>query len=188
MSDLKVTDRRWWARDDRTPATEVDEPKLKPTYVEELEARLTARDAEFHELVAKYRAAAGEFDEARARLRKEVSKDVERSRRSTLVAFLEVLDNLDRALEAAGGRPEDPVVHGVSLVRQQFLSTLEGFGVTRIETLGQSFDPIRHEAVSIVGATDEHPDGRVCGVIRPGYVIGDDVLRPAQVAVARRSA
>ena len=182
-SDLKVTDRRWWARTDEAE-TVPEEPKLKPSYVEELEARIAAKDAELQQLIAKYRAAADEFDQARARLRKEVSKDVERGRRSLITGFLEVLDNLDRALEAAAGRDEDPLVQGVSLVRQQFLSTLEGLGVRRMAPLGQPFDPARHEAVTTVADSDTTTHGTVVGIIRPGYLIGDEVLSPAQVAVA----
>jgi molecular chaperone GrpE len=184
MSDIKVTDRRWWARDDDGPLPS-EEPRLKPTYLEELETRLADKDAELKELLSKYRGASQEFDQSRARLRKEVSKDIERGRRSMLVSFLDILDNLDRALEAADGRADDPLVKGVSLVRQQFLSTLESFGVVRLDPIGQPFDPERHEAVSTIAASAELPDGQVCGVIQPGYLIGEDVLRPAMVAVAR---
>ena len=181
MSDLNVTDRRWWARGEE-PST-AEEPKLKPAYVEELEARLSAKDAELQQLIAKYRGASEEFDQARARLRKELSKDVERGRRSLIVSFLEVLDNLDRALEAGAGRESDPFVQGVALARQQFLTTLEGLGVTRLSPLGQPFDPSRHEAVATV--SDPTTAARtIVGVVKPGYLIGDDVLRPAQVAVA----
>ena len=184
MSDLKVTDRRWWAREEGDAPAAAEEPKLKPTYVEELESRLAAKDAELQQLIAKYRGAADEFDQARARLRKEVGKDVERGRRAVLVNFLEVLDNLDRALAAAGERVADPFVQGVSLVRQQFLATLDGLGVRRLEPLGQPFDPARHEAVTTVAGAGTTPSATVVGVVRPGYVIGEDVLRPAQVAVA----
>jgi len=183
MTDLKVTDRRWWAREQTGEAPEAEEPRLKPTYIEELEARIAEKDTELQELISKYRGASDEFDQARARLRKEITKDVERSRRAVLVSFLEVLDNLDRALEAAPDEA-DAFVQGVSMVRQQFLATLDGMGVTRIEALGQPFDPARHEAVTTVAATPDQPEGRVCGVIKAGYVIGDDVLRPAMVAVA----
>ena len=182
MSDLKVNDRRWWVRGDSAPAAE--EPRLKPAYVEELEGKLAAKDAELQELIAKYRGASDEFDQARARLRKELSKDVERGRRSLIAGFLEVLDNLDRALEAAAGRADDPFVQGVSLVRQQFLSTLEGLGVRRTSPLGHPFDPSQQEAVATVAATADSPAGTVVGIVRTGYVIGDEVLRPAQVAVA----
>ena len=190
MSDLKVTDRRWWARGEGEgegeAAPEAEEPRLKPTYVEELEARAAAKDAELQELLGKYRAASEEFDQARARLRKEISKDVERNRRATLVSFLEVLDNLDRALDAASGST-DPIVEGVSMVRQQFLSTLAGFGVTPINAMAQPFDPEKHEAVTTLSANADQPDGHVCGIVKTGYLIGDDILRPAMVAVARAS-
>jgi molecular chaperone GrpE len=184
MSDLKVTDRRWWARGDGAPAPEAEEPSLKPTYVEELEAKVATKDAEIQRLLTQYRSASEEFDQARARLRKEVVKDAERGRRSVLVSFLEVLDNLDRALDAAADRGGDPFVQGVALVRQQFLTTLEGLGVTRLSPLGQPFDPATQEAVATIAASDACPAGHVAGIVRPGYLIGDEVLRPAQVAVA----
>ena len=181
--DLKVTDRRWWVKGE-SDATVAEEPRLKPTYIEELEDRLATKDAELQQILAKYRGAADEFDQARARLRKEVAKDVERSRRQVLVSFIEVLDNLDRALAAAADRPDDAVVQGVSLVRQQFLATLDGFGVVRVDPLGQPFDPTRHEAVANVPPSEAAPAGHVAGVVRPGYLIGDEILRPAMVAVA----
>jgi molecular chaperone GrpE len=184
MSDLKVTDRRWWARGQGAPAEGSEEPRLKPTYIEELEERLAAKDAELQQILTRYRGAAEEFDQARVRLRKEITKDVERSRRALLVSFLEVLDNVDRALAAAADRPDDPLVKGVSLVAQQFLSVLEGLGVTRIDPLGSAFDPSRHEAVATAPAGNGVPAGQVVGVIRPGYVMGEEVLRPAMVAVA----
>ena len=101
-----------------------------------------------------------------------------------LVSFLEVLDNLDRAIEAATDRTGDPLVHGVSLVRQQFLSTLESLGVQRLDPLGQPFDPTRHEAVATLPVTATAPEGHVAGVVRPGYLMGEEVLRPAMVAVS----
>jgi molecular chaperone GrpE len=184
MSDLKVNDRRWWARGEAAPDVPAETPSVKPTYIEELEARLAAKDAELQQILAKYRAAADEFDQARARIRKEVTKDVERGRRAMLVPFLEVLDNLDRALVAACDRPDDPFVKGISLVQQQFLAALESLGVTRSNPLGESFDPARHEAVATTPAAPGVPPGQIVGVVRPGYFIGDDVLRPAMVAVA----
>ena len=56
----------------------------------------------------------------------------------------------------------------------------------RIEPLGEPFDPHRHEAVSTLPATEAEQDGRVVGVIQPGYVAGEEVLRPARVAVAKQ--
>ena len=183
MSDMKVTDRRWWAQEQSDTGEVVDEPKLKPRYVEDLEQQIATKNEEIQRLIALNRQASSEFDDARARLRKEVSKDVERGRRSMLISFLEVLDNLDRALEAAGDRP-DPVIQGVSIVRQQFITTLEAMGVKRVDPLGHTFDPALHEAVSSMSAPPGTAPNTVVGVVRPGYLINDEVLRPAAVAVS----
>jgi len=60
---------------------------------------------------------------------------------------------------------------------------IDGLGVKRLEPVGQPFDPARHEAVTSVAAGAAAP-GTVVGIVKPGYLIGDEVLRPAQVAVA----
>jgi molecular chaperone GrpE len=186
MSELKVTDRRWWAKAPNEAGEIEDEPETRPSYVVELEQKLAAKDEEIQRLISQYKSASTEFDDARARLRKEVSKDVERGRRSLIVSFLEVLDNLDRALEAVppSVAASDPFVAGVAIVRQQFLSTLEGLGVKRLDPLGQPFDPALHEAVSSVPAQPGGAPNVVVGIVRPGYLMGDEVLRPAAVAVS----
>ena len=71
------------------------------------------------------------------------------------------------------------------MVRQQFLTKLDGFGVKRIDALGAEFDPSLHEAVTSVPAPDDSSDGRVMGVITHGYRIGEEILRPALVAVGK---
>jgi molecular chaperone GrpE len=181
---VKVVDRRWWARGDDgdAPATS----SSKPTYVEELERQLAEKDRVAQEYIAKYRQAASEFEESRLRLRREISKDIERGRREILADLLDVVDNLDRAIESArqAASPE-ALLQGVELVRRQFLSKLEGLGVKRIETVDAAFDPLVHEAITTVPAASPDQDGRVVGVVRHGYTIGDDVLRPASVAVAK---
>jgi molecular chaperone GrpE len=140
------------------------------------------------EYIGKYRQAAQEFEDARARMRKELAKDAERSRRDVLASLLEVVDNLDRAIDAAtrsGKDAADPLLQGVEMVRLQFLAKLENFNVRRMKSEGEPFDPLLHEAVTTVATTDPAGDGRVVGVIAHGYRIGDEVLRPAQVAVSQ---
>jgi molecular chaperone GrpE len=182
---IKVVDRRWWVRQQvgDVPAWEPE----KPTFVQQLEQQLAEKDAALQDVIAKYRDAQREFDETRVRLRKDVQRDVERGRRTFLAELLEVVDNLDRAVEAARTSPDANLRAGVELVRRQFLSKLEGFGVARYDALGEPFDPSRHEAVSVAPATDPGHDGTIVGVVAPGYLIGDEILRPAQVAVARRT-
>lgn len=185
---VKVVDRRWWARGEDTPGAAAA-GSLKPSYVEELERKVAESDKQAQEYLAKYRAAAQEFEDARARMRKELAKDAERSRREVLVSLLEVVDNLDRAIDAARAsardRAADPLLQGVEMVRQQFLAKLDGFAVKRIDSEGAMFDPLLHEAVTTVATQDPAADGRIVGVIAHGYRIGDEVLRPALVAVAK---
>jgi len=181
---VKVVDRRWWARGDDGGAPA--DTSSKPTYVEELERQLAEKDRIAQEYIAKYRQAASEFEESRLRLRREISKDIERGRREILADLLDVVDNLDRAIESARqATSPEALLQGVELVRRQFLSKLEGLGVKRIETADAAFDPLVHEAISTVPAASPDQDGRVVGVVRHGYTIGGDVLRPASVAVAK---
>ena len=184
---VKVVDRRWWANTDASAdSSESATTSLKPTYVEELEQKIADKDKQIQEYLTKYRQAAGEFEEMRLRLRREISKDIERTRREILSELLEVVDNLERALEAARRSPSaDALLQGVEMVRRQFLSKLEGLGVTPIDSTDTRFDPLLHEAISTVPAASPDQDGMVVGVIRQGYRIGDDVLRPAAVAVAK---
>jgi molecular chaperone GrpE len=185
---VKVVDRRRWREDGEANPAAAPQASLKPTYVEELEQRAAAAEKQAQDYLAKYRQAAQEFEDARARMRKELAKDAERNRRDVLASLLEVVDNLDRAIDAARAasrEPADPLLQGVEMVRQQFLSKLEGFGVKRIDSEGAVFDPLLHEAVTTVTADNPSADGRVVGIIAHGYRIGDDVLRPAMVAVGK---
>ena len=190
---VKVIDRRWWARGDDTPLD--DEARTsKPTFVEDLERQVAEKDTQLQEVLTKYRQAASEFEESRLRLRREISKDIERARREILADLLEVVDNLDRAVESArpsaSGQPvpAEALLQGVEMVRRQFLSKLESLGVTRIEASDQPFDPAIHEAVTSVPAASPDQDGQVVGIVRQGYRIGDEVLRPASVAVGQATA
>lgn len=181
---MKVVDRRWWARGES--GGEAEAAKSKPSYVEELEERLAEKDRLLQGYVEQYKAATTEFEQIRLRGRREVAKEIERGKRALLLDLLDVVDNLDRAIEAAASTTaEGALLAGVRMVRDQFMTRLDGHGVTEVAALGEPFDTDLHEAVSVVPSA-EH-DGRVVGVVRRGYRIGDDVLRPAQVAVGGKA-
>ena len=188
---LRVVDRRWWARENAGGEPAEEERLRKPTYVEELERQLTEKDAHVKRLLEEHRRVVEEFDQTRIRLRRDVTKDVERAKRAMLAELLEVVDNLDRAAVAAhepAASPDQAVVRlarGVDLVRDQFLAKLQALGVVRLEALGQPFDAARHDAVSTMPVDDPSRDGLVAAVVKEGYTIGDDVLRPATVVVGK---
>lgn len=179
-------DRRWWARGEETPAA--DDPGFrKPTVVEDLERRLADTTEQLQAVLAEHRRAADEFEQVRLRIRRDVAREVERGRRAVIVELLDVLDNLDRAIAAARATSHtdssETLLRGVELVREQFLARLDALGVSRLDALGARFDPQRHEAVSLAPAADPSQAGQVVAVLREGYAIGDDVLRPASVVV-----
>jgi molecular chaperone GrpE len=201
MSDsqepVKVIDRRWWARaaadetaNDQAPAARHEETSSfdKPSYVQELEQRLQEKDAQLQEYVNAVHEVQREFEAMRVRVRKDAARDAELNRRAVFADLLDVVDNLDRAIGAApSAGSTDQLVQGVELVRQQFLHKLAAYGISRIEPLGEPFDPEVHEAVTTVPVTEQYGEGIVAGIAAPGYLLGEDVLRPAVVAVASNS-
>ena len=185
---VRVVDRRWWARDE--PENHDAARSDKPTYIEELETQLAHKDTLLADYAARYKTAAKEFEDTRVRLRKEVAKDVEREKRQVLTSFLEIIDNLDRAIDASHAASDTgsgavSLLQGVEMVRQQFLLTLNSYGVERIEAGAAPFDPNLHDAISVVPVTDTERDDVVIDVVTPGYRLGDEVLRPATVTVGK---
>lgn len=132
----------------------------------------------------RYLRAAAEFDNARKRAAREREDYTRYANEAMLRELLPVLDNFERALQAARAEPAAaPVTAGVELIQRELLRVLEKFGVTSFTSVGQPFDPERHEAIARVPAQD-HPDGTVVGETARGYLLSGRVLRPAMVTVA----
>ena len=188
---VRVVDRRWWARGETSEAAaEPSAASLKPTYVQDLEQRLEETTKQLQAALADQRRSFDEFEQVRVRLRRDTAREVERGRRTTLVELLDVVDNLERAIAAGGpegvdnGEPSG-LLRGVTLVRDQFLAKLASFGVQRLPAVGEPFDATRHEAVTTAPVDDPAQDGQVIAVIKDGYAIGDEILRPASVVVGK---
>jgi len=181
MPGYTVRDRRWWARGEEEGVGE--ERGDKPTYVAQLEAELAETRRQLAEALARERLALDEQEHARHRVEREARREIARSRKQVILELLPVLDDLDRAL-AAADRSNDAgaLRRGVELVRAGFLDRLRGLGVERDVPTGQPFDPARHEAVSIVPG---RVNGSVCETVSPGYLLEDEVLRPARVVVSQ---
>lgn len=156
--------------------------------IEQLHALLAQKDKLLEQAGARADQAHAEIEAARRRLAADSDREVEQRTRSLLTGFLDVVDDLDRAIEATRKVGHDPeVLAGVELVRRQLLARLGRFGVAHVPALGEAFDAHHHEAMAVVPVTDAAQDGRVVAVLREGYSIGEDVLRPAGVAVGKRS-
>ena len=128
--------------------------------------------------------ALAETDNVKRRAQRERDEYTRYANEALIRDILPVLDNLERALEAArsAGNAAN-VVEGVELILRELLKVLERAGVTRYSALGQPFDPTRHEAIARVVSPDGAPD-TVVRETAPGYLLHGRVLRAALVAVA----
>ena len=103
-------------------------------------------------------------------------------KKDTAAMMLPVLDNLERALEAAAGSPDEALRNGVEMVLKQMTDAYGKLEVKPINRLGEKFDPNLENAI-LQGTEDEGEPGTVCQVLQKGYMIGDKVLRHAMVKV-----
>lgn len=151
------------------------------------EQRIAALESEKAEIKDRMLRIAAEFDNYKKRARKELIEQEVKARESVLKDFLEVVDNLERALASvgAGGTEKDvkSVREGVELVLRLFKSKLERYGVTAVEAKGQAFDPRMHDAISQIPSPDVAP-GTIVHEMQKGYRVGDRLLRPSVVVVA----
>jgi molecular chaperone GrpE len=138
--------------------------------------------AELARMEDRLKRALADLENYRKRSGREVERRVAEATEALTRAWLEVVDSVDRALRM---QPDGPARGGLQSVLDQADSVLARFGVRRFGAPGERFDPTRHEAVDVRSAPDVD-DQTIVEVVRSGYEIGDRVLRPAQVVVARR--
>jgi len=191
--DIRVTDRRRIHLDDSSESTApaADEPNLKPSYVEELETRTKAAEQKLQEVQARFeqlrKQLQNETDETRQRLNKAADERAHREKANFISALLPVLDNLQRATEAAeSGASAEVVAEGVRHTAVSFENALAAAGVEPIESVGEQFNPELHEAVE-TSEVEPKDEGKVLEEYAPGYRIGERLLRPARVKVGRAS-
>ena len=167
---------------------EPGEPDATPEEtIRQLREALEARSREAAASQDRYLRTAAEFDNARKRAVREREELVRTANESLIRELLPVLDNFDRALQAAKGDPgAAAVVRGVDLIQRELLRVLEKFGVTPFSSVGAPFDPERHEAVARVPA-EGRPELTVVAETARGYQLNGRVLRPAMVTVAMSS-
>ncbi|MGR6834923.1 nucleotide exchange factor GrpE [Aliivibrio wodanis] len=154
--------------------------------IAELEAALLATQAQLKEQQdAVLRAKAEEQN-----VRRRAEGDIDKARKYALKKFagelLPVIDNLERALENGDKENEaaKALLEGVELTLQTFISTVEKFGLTVINPVGEAFNPELHQAIGMQASPD-HESNTVMIVMQKGYSLNEQVLRPAMVMVAQ---
>jgi molecular chaperone GrpE len=159
------------ATEERTAATE---------QTEALDALQREKDALQDRLLR----TAAEFDNYRKRIDRERRELAEYAGADILTDMLPIIDDLERALQAAPGGEAEAYRRGVELIHKQMTDLLRKRGVKPIEAVGTQFDPRYHEAV-MHDVSSEHREGEVTSELRRGYMLGDRLLRPATVKVAK---
>ncbi len=146
---------------------------------------LSAARAEAQEYLDGWQRARAEFANYKKRVERENRESYKRVAGDILSRYLSVIDDLELALKE---RPQEgdagAWAKGIELIYQKLLGLLEAEGVERIQAEGETFDPMLHEALSHEESSD-HQDGQIIEVIRQGYRMGERVLRPALVRVAK---
>jgi molecular chaperone GrpE len=192
-NELRVTDRRRVYLDDESGEranTETEQPNLKPSYVEELEARTKAAEKQVQEVQSRFdqlrQQLQRETDETRQRLNRSADERAAGEKAKFIASLLPALDNLNRAIEAAAttDATRDAIIEGIRSTATSFEAALMSAGVEPIQSVGEEFNPELHEAVDTAEA-DSEMDGIVLEEYSRGFRIGDRLLRPARVKVGR---
>jgi molecular chaperone GrpE len=164
-------------------------PSVKPSYVEELEARTREAEQKVADVQARFEQVRSELkretDELRQRLARNADERVAREKAAFISALLPVIDNLQRAVEAAeSGGSQESLLNGLRGTISGFENVLTQIGAEPVEALAQPFDPELHEAVDTTEVEPEL-DGQVIAQYGRGYRLGNQLLRPARVQVGR---
>lgn len=164
----------------------------KPDRVRQLEAMLeesTGRAAQTQERLKethdRYLRTAADFENWKKRNAKEKEETVKFANERLLKEFLPIADNLERALQSAG-TDSSTLTNGVRLVLKQMNDALARFGVKSFTTVGEPFDPARHEA--LMHQESDAPPNTVIHEMSKGYLLNDRLIRPAAVVVAKAKA
>lgn len=161
---------------------EEKEELILPENLENCHILLTEARQEVEQLKDKYLRAAAQVENVRKWTERDTLARAKEDQRNLLRQLLEVMDNLDRALSQPATAAD--LYQGVRLTRMQLEKVLAKAGVQRMEVEeGQAFDPTYHEAVEVRFANLDEPI--VAGVVEPGYLYENDLLRPARVVVSK---
>ena len=167
---------------DAEPPTPADDPEE----FEALRVRAEGAERKLREIQGTFIAAKAELDATRARLERDLERKVEIRFASLVLDLLESADDLDRAIEHGRTIPASaPVVQGVALARERFLTALAKAGLERIEPVGTVYDPNIAEAAGRLPVEDPAAHDTVVQVERVGYKLAGRVIRPARVLIGQ---
>jgi molecular chaperone GrpE len=180
--EFQVIDKRQFVNLDQIDPSSVTEAKPRyPSYVEELLSRMAETERKFQE---KKKQIDEEIHRTKSRLEADFDRRLELEKQKIVLPFLDVLDNLQRATDAASQAGSiEHLLEGVQMTAGLFRSKLLSIGVEAIPALGQPFDPNLEQAIGTIQVADATQDGVVVEEVQSGYRMNGQLLRPAQVRV-----
>ena len=163
-----------------TVVTDASQPE-----VARLQDELEAAQAKADEYLQGWQRERSDFANYKRRIEREQSDGTQSALGNAIRHYLDIADDLDRALKNRPQEGEGAVwAQGIELIYRKLSAAFEADGVKSIEAEGQFFDPNLHEAISQEDSPN-HESGQIIGVVQAGYILGERVLRPARVRVAR---
>jgi molecular chaperone GrpE len=184
---FQVKDRRFWnLSDEELEEDEGAQPEV-PSFVADLQRKVEEKDKQLREYIAAYKKEVGEgLERTKERLTREADQKLERTRGKMVLPMLDVLDALERSVVAAEQADNfEALLDGVKMVQKLMVQRLEEMGLSRVPSLGSPFDPNMHEALAMAAVTDPEQDKMVVMEFKPGFMLGERVVRPAQVQVGK---
>jgi molecular chaperone GrpE len=172
--------------DCETPMEQGQTPEASALDIEQLQARIAELEQAYEEQKNLYLRTLADFQNYRRRQHEEMERQRALLLESLMAELLPILDNFERALQAAEATRElEPLIEGVRMTERQIKAVLARYDIYPIVAVGQLFDPNLHEAIQRVETID-YEDGIVIDEVERGYRMGERVLRPSRVIVAKR--
>lgn len=171
--------------DRETPMGQEQMPESSALDIEQLQARIAELEQAYEEQKNLYLRTLADFQNYRRRQQEEMERQRGLLLETVMTDLLPILDNFERALEAAeAARELETLIEGVRMTERQIKAVLARYDIHPIVAIGQPFDPNLHEAIQRV-ETSEYEDGIVIDEVERGYRMGERVLRPSRVIVAK---
>ncbi len=166
--------------------TSVQEGVEEASFLEELSSKVKELEKERDEIRECFLRLQAEFDNYHKRTQKEMEEFRERAHEGVICDILYILDNIERALEAAEkGADKESLLEGMRLIHKQFKEALKRFGVEEVTALYSKFDPNLHQAVMQIDGDEKEKDETVVHEVEKGYLLKGRLLRPSKVVVCR---
>ncbi len=158
-------------------------PQQEDSAAAQIQKEYESMKSELETVKDKYLRVLAELDNMRKQQERRISDRVKYEKKIILMRMIEILDDLDRALKYESVSDKETLAQSLKHMHSQMLDVLQRSGVTSFSSHGQAFDPKLHEAIEMIEDSNE-PEGQIVQETQKGYVMGDELLRPARVHVS----